>query len=161
MKRTFILTIPLVACALVSCDFNQPLPNNGYNPLSYPGGNQSATTNPYSSLFTPGAFLQTVSPMTAFYYNYPKDMEQPNKTIPQNTDVKVISTKGTYIKVEVVHSGDVGYIPSVMLGSKRSPDEVPVTTDRRGYPVTPGITPAHGREEIQPPELGDPSRPAE
>ena len=91
MKRTSIITIPLVACALVSCDFNQPLPNNGYNPLDTAGGNQAAATDPNRSLFTPGAFLQTVSPMTAFYSKYPKDMEQPNKTLPDNTDVKVIS----------------------------------------------------------------------
>jgi len=161
MKRTSIITIPLVACALVSCDFNQPLPNNGYNPLDAPGGNQAAATDPYQSSFTPGAFLQTVSPMSAFYSKYPKDMEQPNKTLPDNTDVKVISTKGTYVKVEVVDSGDVGYIPSVMLGAKRSANEVLVTSGTSGFPVTPGTVPTTEIEEIQPPELGDPSRPAE
>lgn len=161
MKHTSMFTIPLVACALVSCDFNQPLPHTGYNPLDAPGGNQSAATDPYQASYTPGAFLQTVSPMTAFYFKYPKDMEQPNKTLSNYTDVKVISTKGTYVKVEVVHSGDVGYIPSVMLGAKRSPNEVPVTADRSGFPVTPGAGPTPDVEEIQPPELGDPSRPAE
>lgn len=161
MKHTSILTIPLVVGALASCDFNQPLPNNGYNPLDAPGGNQSAATDPYQSSFTPGAFLQTVSPMTAFYSKYPKDMEQPNKTLANYTDVKVISTKGTYVKVEVVHSGEVGYIPSVMLGSKRSPNEVPVTSGTNGFSVTPGAAPSTEIEEIQPPELGDPSRPAE
>ena len=160
MKRTSIITIPLVAGALVSCDFNQPLPSNGYNPLDAPGANQAAT-DPYQSSFTPGAFLQTVSPMSAFYSKYPKDMEQPNKTLPDNTEVKVISIKGTYVKVEVVDSGDVGYIPSVMLGVKRSPNEVPVTSGTSEFPVTPGTVPPTGIEEIHPPELGDPSRPAE
>ena len=156
-----ILIIPFVACALASCDFNQPLPNNGYNPLDAPGGNQSAANDPYQSSFTPGAFLQTVSPMSAFYSKYPKDMEQPNKNLPNYTDVKVISTKGTYVKVEVVNSGDVGYIPSVMLGAKRSPNEVLVTSGSSGFPVTPGEVPPPEVEEIQPAELGDPSRPAE
>ena len=161
MKRTSIITIPLLACTLGSCDFYQPLPNNGYNPLDTAGGNQAAAMDPNRSLFTPGAFLQTVSPMAAFYSKYPKDMEQPNKTLPDNTDVKVISIKGTYVKVEVVDSGDVGYIPSVMLGVKRSPNEVPVTSGTSGFPVTPGTVPPTGIEEIHPPELGDPSRPAE
>ena len=78
---------------------------------------------------------RTVSPQTAFFAKFPKAEDQPIKTLGDYTDVKVISSKGSYVKIEVVDTGDVGYVPSVMLGEKRSPDEVPVTFGEGELPV--------------------------
>ncbi len=179
MKSTNLLTLSALASisiALVSCDtFNKPLGgSDAYNPLDAPGGQSSAQADPYGPAFTPGTFLQTVSPSTAFFAKFPKEDDQPTKILADYTDVKVISTKGSYVKVEVVDSGEIGFVPSVMLGEKRSPNEVPVTPGAGEIPVTPGLAPepeasvdvpAVAPEPevpgIKPPEVVDPSQPAE
>lgn len=178
MKYSGLIT--LLALPLVSCDsWNQPLGSGDANPLDPPGTGSSmpTTSDPYGPLFTPGTFLQTVSPQTAFFPKFPKPEDQPTKTLGDYTDVKVISSKGSYVKVEVVDTGEVGYVPSVMLGEKRSPSEVPVTPGAGEVPVTPGIAPdptvpstpdvpgatAPDPEVpgLKPPEVVDPSQPAE
>ncbi|PIE21822.1 MAG: hypothetical protein CSA62_15535 [Planctomycetota bacterium] len=187
MKHRYLLVIPSLASAaalLVSCSsINQPLSSSdGSNPLDPPGRTSTVEEDPYGPNFTPGTFLQTVSPKTAFFSTFPKGNDQPAKTLPDYTDVKVISSKGSYVKVEVVDSGEVGYVPSVMLGEKRSPNEVPVTPGTGEVPVTPGVapepevpgTPAAEAPSvdppvapepeipgIEPPEVIDPSKPAE
>lgn len=180
MKYSVLITLPTIALAMVSCEtFNKPLDGgDASNPLDPPGrGDTVATTaDPYGPLFTAGTFLQTVSPQTAFFPKFPKPEDQPTKTLADYTDVKVISTKGSYVKVEVVDTGEVGFVPSVMLGEKRSPNEVPVTPGAGEVPVTPGIAPdpvvpatpdvpsvAPDPEVpgIKPPEVVDPSQPAE
>ena len=177
------LTLPAAACALlVSCDsFNQPLGGSDtYNPLDAPGGTvATGPTDPYGPAFTAGTFLQTVSPSTSFFLKFPREDDQPSKILPDYTDVKVISTKGSYVKVEVVDTGEVGFVPSVMLGEKRSPEEVPVTPPATDVPVIPGeapnpeVPPATDIPEppavapepevpgIEPPKVVDPATPAE
>lgn len=163
MKYKVIFSLSLLALSLVSCDFNQPLPgNNVYNPLNMPGGGgQLGVIDSQGPSISPGSFLQTNSSMTAFFSRFPTAQDQPSKTLPNYTDVKVISTKGSYVKVEVINSGDVGFVPAVMLGAKRSPNEVPVTAGGGQIPVTSGIAPEPKILDVAPPELGDPSRPSE
>ena len=87
--------------------------------------------------------------------SYPRIEDQPYKLLPDSTEVKVVSLKGSYAKVEVVRSGEVGYVPSIMLGEKRSSNQVP---------LTPTINDNTNNEQLTPdisPELVDPSRPAE
>ncbi len=192
MKHRYLLLVPSLASAgalLVSCSsINQPLSSDGSNPLDPPGRTSTAEEDPYGPHFTPGTFLQTVSPKTALFSTFPKGNDQPAKTLSDHTDVKVISTKGSYVKVEVVDTGEVGYVPSVMLGEKRSPNEVPVTPGASEMPASPGVAPepeASAPEAtpvvppptpelevptvapepeipgIEPPEVIDPSKPAE
>ncbi len=165
-----------VSVALVSCDLlNQPLGgSDANNPLDAPGASAATAEDPYGPTFSPGTFLQSLSPSTAFFIQFPKDTDQPTKTLPDYTDVKVISTKGSYVKVEVVVTGEVGYVPSVMLGEKRSPNEVPVTPAAGVILVTPGlapepeaasdvpfVAPEPENKGIEPPQVVDPSKPAE
>jgi len=165
-----------LSIALVSCDsFNSPLGgSDAYNPLDAPGANAAAPEDPYGPTFSPGTFLQTVSPSTAFFVQFPKETDQPTKILPDYTDVKVISTKGSYVKVEVVDTGEVGYVPSVMLGEKRSPNEIPVTPGAGEILVIPGlapepevasdvpfVAPEPENKGIEPPQVVDPSKPAE
>lgn len=159
MKLLAPLVPPAAACVLlISCDsFNKPLGgSDAYNPLDAPGGTVSTQAeDPYGPAFTPGTFLQTVSPSTAFFLNYPKEDDQPSKILPDYTDVKVISTKGSYVKVEVVDSGQVGYVPSVMLGEKRSPEEVPVNPSPTDVPLVPGEAPDPEVPPTVPPTAAD------
>ncbi len=179
MKYRHLLVIPSLASAaalLASCgSMNQPLGSgDGSNPLDAPGSGTATQEDPYGPNFTPGTFLQTISPNTAFFSSFPKGNDQPTKTLSNHTDVKVISTKGSYVKVEVVDTGEVGYVPSVMLGEKRSPQEVPVTPAAGEVDVTPGAAPEPEVPSIDPPvapepevpgiqapEVVDPSKPAE
>ena len=181
MKSPFLIT--LLALPMVSCEtFNQPLASSGPNPLDPPGrgSSEAVVSDSYSPLFTPGTFLQTVSPQTAFFPKFPKAEDQPVKTLDDYTDVKVISSKGSYVKIEVVDTGDVGYVPSVMLGEKRSPNEIPVTPGIDEIPEAPelllpeapelpfpeapdlpSIAPDPEVPGIEPPVIVDPSLPAE
>ena len=131
-----LITMPF---ALVSCEtfeqIKQPLSGSSeYNPLDAPGASASRAaaeaqnSEPQGPTYTPGTFLQTVSSSTSFFSKFPKGNDQPTKILSNATDVKVISMKGSYAKVEVIDTGDVGYVPTVMLGEKRSPNEVPVTS---------------------------------
>ena len=69
--------------------------------------------------------------------------------------------------MEVVRSGEVGYVPSIMLGEKRSSNQVPLTPNSNSNSNTnlnPNLTPSTNNEQLTPdisPELVDPSRPAE
>lgn len=178
-SNLFSASSALVAAAattsllLVSCgSFNQPLGgSDGGNPLDAPGEAAVARDDPYGPIFAPGTFLQTVSPSTAFFLKFPKGDDQPDKTLPDYTDVKVISSKGSYVKVEVVDTGEVGFVPSVMLGEKRSANEVSVTPGSGEVDLSPGaasdpidvpsVAPEPEIPGVQPPEVVDPSQPAE
>jgi hypothetical protein len=151
--------VPLVSvliwCQLVSC-------SNSYRPSSSdrgwsgpPRAIPADELDAYGPDFTPGSYLQTINPSSPFFMSYPRIEDQPYKLLPDSTEVKVVSLKGSYAKVEVVLSGEVGYVPSIMLGEKRSPNEVP---------LTPTINDNTNNKELTPdisPELVDPSRPAE
>ena len=152
--------VPLVSvliwCQLVSC-------SNSYQPSSSsdrgwsgpPRAIPADELDDYGPDFTPGSYLQTINPSSPFFMSYPRIEDQPYKLLPDSTEVKVVSLKGSYAKVEVVRSGEVGYVPSIMLGEKRSSNEVP---------LTPTINDNTNNEQLTPdisPELVDPSRPAE
>ena len=163
MKLTVIFSVSSLALALVSCDFNQPLPGGDvYNPLNTAGASgQLDIVDTSGPSISPGGYMQTTSSMTALFSRFPGPNDQPSKTLSNYTDVKVISIKGSYVKVEVVNTGDVGYVPAVMLGEKRSRNEVQVTSGLGGVPVTPGMAPQPEILDVAPPELGDASRPSE
>ena len=151
--------VPLVSvliwCQLVSC-------SNSYRPSSSdrgwsgpPRAIPADELDDYGPDFTPGSYLQTINPSSPFFMSYPRIEDQPYKLLPDSTEVKVVSLKGSYAKVEVVRSGEVGYVPSIMLGEKRSSNQVP---------LTPTINDNTNNKELTPdisPELVDPSRPAE
>ena len=158
--KTVRFVVPLVSvliwCQLVSC-------SNSYQPSSSsdrgwsgpPRAIPADELDDYGPDFTPGSYLQTINPSSPFFMSYPRIEDQPYKLLPDSTEVKVVSLKGSYAKVEVVRSGEVGYVPSIMLGEKRSSNEVP---------LTPTINDNTNNKELIPdisPELVDPSRPAE
>ena len=157
----------LIWCQLVSC-------NNSYRPSSGdrgwsgpPRAIPADELDAYGPDFTPGSYLQTINPSSPFFMSYPRIEDQPYKLLPDSTEVKVVSLKGSYAKVEVVRSGEVGYVPSIMLGEKRSPNQVPLTPNSNSNSNTnlnPNLTPSINNEQLTPdisPELVDPSRPAE
>jgi len=149
------LVSALIWCSLVSCN-NDHRPSSGGRGWSGPPRAIPADElDAYGPDFTPGSYLQTINPSSPFFMSFPRIEDQPYKLLPDSTEVKVVSLKGSYAKVEVVRSGEVGYVPSIMLGEKRSPNRgslTPTTNDNtNNKELTPDISP----------ELVDPSRPAE
>lgn len=147
-----MLAVGILCHALHSC-------GNAYDPVSGRGGSQFEapraipTDDPemYGPEIVPGRYLQTVSENSVFFSNYPGIYDQPDRILPNFADVKVVSVKGTYVKVELIDTGAVGYVPSMMLGEKRSPRNDQLTPQDSAEQLVPDITP----------DLIDPSRPAE
>ena len=111
--------------------FNDPL-DGGFDPLESPGSSSGmAQVEDTGPRYETGQFLETTMPNTAFFGGIPKANEQPMRTLASATPLRVISTQGTYVKVEL-ESGEIGFVPAIMVGEKPSPDEIPIV------PVTPG-----------------------
>lgn len=141
----------LTGCVLLGCvDVYSPS-GRGYNTQGPPRAVPADGYESDISLFTPGSYLQTLSPNTAFFLTFPRFEDRPHKILPDYTDVKVVSLKGPYVKVELVNSGEVGYVPSIMLGKKRSLSQLPESPPVNERELEPEISP----------ELIDPSKPAE
>lgn len=61
----------------------------------------------------------------AFFRNRPTGDADADKLLSHGTSMKVISTSGGYVKVEL-DSGEVGYVPSLMLEDPNAAPSVPV-----------------------------------
>ncbi|MDG1357259.1 MAG: hypothetical protein P8P36_03605 [Akkermansiaceae bacterium] len=151
----------LLSASVVLC-FNMVSCNNAYQSTNRAGDGRFGppraipTDDPemYGPEIIPGRYLQTISPSSVFFSSYPSIEDQPDRILPNYTDVKVVSVKGVYVKVELIDTGAVGYVPSIMLGEKRSRRNSP-----RNAPKLP-----NSNEQLVPdigPGLTDPSRPAE
>ncbi|MFT3990425.1 MAG: hypothetical protein QM680_03340 [Luteolibacter sp.] len=107
----------LALLSLAACEtFNQPISSSDFDPLRAPGSNREPSTQSgYSDAnFKAGQFVQTIMDNSAFYSKKPKDNADADKLLKRGTSVKVVSSSGSYTKVEL-DSGEVGFIPTVML----------------------------------------------
>jgi hypothetical protein len=141
VKAVLSLLVPGAVVVLSSCaDMNKPL-EGGYDPLDSPGSRRNApVVDVTGPAYTPGQWLETTIPSTAFYNTLPspRSNEQPSKTLASGTVLKVIATEGTYVQVEL-ESGEVGYVPSIMVAEKPVAGQVPIV------PVGPdGLVPDAG-----------------
>ncbi len=66
---------------------------------------------------------------TAFFKNRPKGDADADKLLKRGTSMKVISTSGSYLKVEL-DSGEIGFVPSVMAENPNAA--------QGGAPLAPG-----------------------
>lgn len=111
--------------------FNDPL-DGDFNPLDSPGtALGTAAVEDTGPRYQTGQFVETTMPNTAFFNRVPRPNEQPARTLASATPLRVIATQGTYVKVEL-ESGEIGFVPAIMVGEKPSPNEIPIV------PVTPG-----------------------
>lgn len=113
MKCAPVITA-MAVMGLVSCEnMTGPITSGDFDPLRPPGGN-IVTVSSVGSNFTAGQFVRTAMDNTAFFKSRPKDNAEADKLLPRNTSMKVISTSGSYLKVEL-DSGDIGFVPAVMV----------------------------------------------
>ncbi|NNC88255.1 MAG: hypothetical protein HKN82_07335 [Akkermansiaceae bacterium] len=156
MKQSRYYPLLAVGCLLVtSCgvmsSLNQPISGGSTDPLDSPGASarSSEPSEPAGPAYSAGQWLETSVPSAALYSRVPRGNDQPYRTLQQGTPLKVIATDGTYVRVEL-ESGDIGYVPSIMVAEKSSLPLVPGTpgapsSDDSGIPIgsapEPEVTP--------------------
>jgi hypothetical protein len=133
----------IAVLGLAACDtMTGPISSGDFDPLRPPGGNIGKPTLTPGATFKGGQFVRAAIDNTAFFKTRPKGDADADKLLPRGTSMKVISTSGSYTKVEL-DSGEVGFIPSVMLEDPSKVSLVP------SMPVT-----APGQYQIYPPLPG-------
>lgn len=157
MNSQSLLTLGGLTLVLVSCgsfkNFNQFLSGSGdFDPLSSPGSSSSggsAVVAPNSPSYKSGQWVETSMPNAFFFRSIPKGNARADKVLAVATPLKVVSSKGTYVKVEL-DSGDVGYVPEIMVIERGGPSETPDIG-----PVPPPVDPSSpsGTGIAPPPEV--------
>jgi hypothetical protein len=135
MNRHFLTLAPL-ALVMASCETGTVVSSGDFDPLTPPGASRTPTVA--SRGLKPGSYVRA-SMEAAFFKSRPKGDATAEKTLPANTEMKVISDDGSYAKVEL-ESGEVGFVPSVLVSDQSavpvaSPNEIQV------YPPAPGSLP--------------------
>ena len=146
MRTPIFLTYGAASVLLVSCgafsNFGKPL-SGDFDPLSSPGG--SAAVQPGAAVVAPtyksGQWVETAMANAAFFKAIPRGNARADKVLPAATPMKVVSTKDTYVKVEL-DSGEVGYVPEIMVIARGSSAPGPVVPDYT--PIPPPVDPATG-----------------
>lgn len=142
MKLLPFLSVPVLGVFLAGCDaINRPLGSGGdFDPLNAPGGGTHVNVvDANSNSFRPGQFVKTAMDNAAFFKQRPKGDADADRLLKANTPMKVVSTDGSYLKVEL-DSGEVGYVPSVMVVDQAAVD-VPMNGAMQVAPLPQGATP--------------------
>jgi len=136
MKFSTYGIIP-AALSLVACGtYNSPTGGyGGFDPLAVPGRGMNSPDASYGPAIVPGQFVTANIPNTAFYKNKPKGAEDADKLLSLGSNMKIVSNDGSYVKVEL-DSGEVGWVPSVMVSSSGS-DLAPIEGAYQVYPPLP------------------------
>lgn len=117
MKLLPVLSASAVL-GLAACNtLNSPISSSNFNPLSPPGGGVKTGEN--TAGFKPGDQVKAAMDGTAFFKKLPKGNADADKTLTRDTKMKVIRVADSYLQVELDQSGEVGYVPSVMVSDPR------------------------------------------
>lgn len=102
------------ALTLAACDtMTAPITSGDFDPLRPPGGNVGAGVKT-TQTFKAGQFVRAAMDNAAFFKARPNGDADADKLLARGTSVKVISSSGSYVKVEL-DSGEIGFVPAVML----------------------------------------------
>ncbi len=139
---------------LTACDtMNGPLTGGDFDPLRPPGSATISTAAGPS--YNPGQFVIAAMDNTAFFRNRPKGDAQADRLLNRGTSMKVVSTTGGNVKVEL-DSGDIGWVPSVMLEDPNNA-VAPATLPPGQYQVYPPLPSSGLTGQIEPLPLIDPA----
>ena len=110
------LTFGLVSCSDFIASLNEPI-SSDYNPLDGPSvslrnGNLQQTGPSYEA----GEWVETATANATFFRRVPRGNAQADQILPNRTPLKVLSTRDSYLKVEL-ENGSVGYVPTIMVAS--------------------------------------------
>ncbi|MCW1883123.1 hypothetical protein OKA04_00180 [Luteolibacter flavescens] len=135
MNRHFLTLAPL-ALVMASCETGTVTTGGDFNPLGPPGSTRTATVAARG--LKPGSYVHS-SMEAAFFKTRPSGDATAEKLLPSNTEMKVITDDGSYAKVELA-SGEVGFVPSVLIGEASAPAGASVDAIQV-YPPAPGSIP--------------------
>lgn len=138
MKPLPVLSVS-VALGLAACNtMNSPISSGDFDPLLPPGGGIKTTVS--QAGFKAGDHVRASMDGTAFFKQLPKGDADADKTLIRNTNMKVIRVSGSYLQVELDNTGEVGFVPTVMVENPNAlPPALPPTTDSiQVYPPLPG-----------------------
>jgi len=137
--------------ALVGCSTSAiRTDDEGFNPLEQPG-NYRRPAITQANGFSAGQFVQAAVDNTAFFKSSPDSSTNADKLLRQGTSMKVISSDSVNAKVEL-DSGEIGYVPTVMLFNPNSAPQ-PSETIAPGY----SPLPTNGSGNGEPLPVIDPS----
>lgn len=107
--------LSLTSCSQIASSLNAPLTSD-YSPLDGPSVNYDSRSRvqPTGPSFTPGEWVETVMPNGTFFDRIPRGSAAADQVLPLASPMKVIATKGSFLKVEL-ENGSVGYIPIIMV----------------------------------------------
>lgn len=142
MKKCISAFSAFALFGLAACDtMTGPLTGSGdFDPLRSPGSTTKVDPSA-DTTFSAGQFVQAAMDNTAFFRARPRGDADADQLLKRGTSMKVVSTSGSYVKVEL-DSGEVGFVPAVMLDAF---DSSPALDILNGNP---------GEYQIYPP-LGD------
>ena len=115
------------------------------NPLDSPGSQRRGEAGDDGSGYVPGSYVEVIDPNAGLYLRFPDDRAQPALKLAPGTQLKVLSEKGSYVKVET-EAGQIGYVPAIMVN--RQSDSTLVPLEGTAVPLAP-VDPADP-ESLQP-----------
>ncbi len=160
MKRLHLFPAATLALALAACENGGTISSDGYDPLVAPGSGRRGP-EVVNSGYRPGQFVRTNMDNVAFFKQRPKGNAEADKLLAGNTEVKVISDDGSYVRVEL-NSGEVGYVPSVLVTDQSSslpPTGAASGSEYQVYPPVPGLPSANDPTIPDIPPIIDPEAP--
>ena len=142
--KTISLLSAAAALGLVACDnMTSPMSSGNFNPLLPPGSGVRMTDAP--ATLKPGDHVRAIVDSTAFFKKLPQGDAEAEKTLTRDTTMKVIRISGSYLQVELDSSGEVGYVPAIMV------------EDRNARPAP--LTPSPSEIQVYPPPASAPVQP--
>ncbi len=171
MKSPSLLTLGALAFALASCgslqnikNLKQPLSGDtNFDPLRSPGSTSASRSSsssssaerksvvvaPTSPSYKAGQWVETSMPNATFFKQIPKGNARADKVLKVATPLKVVSSKGTYVKVEL-DSGDVGYVPEIMVIDRASSPVKPTSSPIAPVPEFGSVPPPVEPKDLAP-----------
>ncbi len=145
-------SVPLALAFAACSSMNSPVSSSSFDPLRPPGTSLQPASTTNGPELSPGQFVSANIANTAFYKNKPKGSEDADKLLTYGAQMKIISVDSNYVKVEL-DSGEVGYVPSVMVATPDTsitPEVLPLDGAYQVYPPLPGGGPMEPLPVIDP-----------
>lgn len=113
-------TLSLASCAQIASTLQEPITSD-YNPLDGPSvaSNRNKSFQPTGPTYKSGEWVETAMPNSTFFRKIPRGNASADQVLSKGSPLKVISTKGTFLKVET-EGGSVGYVPAIMVAEPSS-----------------------------------------
>lgn len=111
----FAAALSLASCGQIASSLQQPITSD-YNPLDGPSAPslRNRSFQPTGPTYQPGEWVETAMPNSTFFFKIPRGNASADQVLSKGSPLKVISTKGSYVKVEL-EGGSVGYVPAIMV----------------------------------------------